>query len=451
MIIKYLLLHILFLIYFFTSIYSQTIEITLNDAIRNAYNEDPNIKKLIYQLELNESNIKTGYGNLFPDLKLSSGWTRTNQAIDAGTININGVNVPVSARNETTNNFSLSLRSDVTLFNGFVNYDRIELNRKQKTLTLIQLEKYRQDITLKIISSYITVLKNIQIVKINEATYEDSRVQLDKIKKFVEVGKKTLSDVYRQDVIVAQNELAVEQAKNNLEKSLADLAFDAKLSLSRNYTVNNDEFNTETDLQALINYVDLNSDVSKLVENALKNRYDYKSSLKNLDILSDNLEIAKSNIIFPTISGFGAYTLSGDKIGNLTNQRVFTIGISLNYPIFQGFSLDNQRQLAEINLKSAEEDLKNLKNQIELDIKKAVLDMKSLLKQIEIVDRNLKNAEQDLLLAEESYRVGLGTLLEINTAAINLNNIRINKSNLIYNFILAQKQLEYYQGLLKIN
>ncbi|HEY3250820.1 MAG TPA: TolC family protein, partial [Ignavibacteria bacterium] len=78
-----------------------------------------------------------------------------------------------------------------------------------------------------------------------------------------------------------------------------------------------------------------------------------------------------------------------------------------------------------------------------------VLDLKSLLKQIEITDRNLKSAEQDKLLAEESYRIGLGTLLEVNTANINLNNIQIQKSNLIYNFILAQKTLEYYQGLLK--
>ena len=53
------------------------------------------------------------------------------------------------------------------------------------------------------------------------------------------------------------------------------------------------------------------------------------------------------------------------------------------------------------------------------------------------------------LLAEESYRVGIGTILDVNTAATNLNNILISKSNVIYDFILAQKQLEYFQGMLK--
>ena len=51
-------------------------------------------------------------------------------------------------------------------------------------------------------------------------------------------------------------------------------------------------------------------------------------------------------------------------------------------------------------------------------------------------------------MAEESYRVGIGTVLDVNTASTNLNNIQINKSNLIYDFIYAQKQLEYYQGIL---
>ncbi|HRJ86130.1 MAG TPA: TolC family protein, partial [Ignavibacteria bacterium] len=75
-------------------------------------------------------------------------------------------------------------------------------------------------------------------------------------------------------------------------------------------------------------------------------------------------------------------------------------------------------------------------------------DLRSLLKQIEIVDRSLLNAQQNKLMAEESYRVGIGTLLDVNTATTNLNNILINKSNLVYDFINAQKTLEYYQGLL---
>jgi outer membrane protein len=192
-----------------------------------------------------------------------------------------------------------------------------------------------------------------------------------------------------------------------------------------------------------------NSNPDVLVSNALTNRYDYKSTVQNLDVLQTNIDIARGNQYFPTLSGFGQYSLNGNTVGDITNQRVFTVGLTLSYPIFQGFQLDYQRQIALINYKSAQEDIRLLRNQINLQIKKAILDLRSLLKQIEITDRSVKNAQQNKLLAEESYRVGIGTILDVNTAATNLNNILISKSNVIYDFILAQKQLEYYQGLLK--
>jgi outer membrane protein len=299
-----------------------------------------------------------------------------------------------------------------------------------------------------VLASYIQVLKNEQIVVINDSTLRDSQAQLERIKIFVEVGRRTMTDVYTQDVQVAQNELALEQSRNNLNKSISDLAFNSNLPIDRNYSVNEQEFVTALSYEELERYVNRNSNADVLIAAAVKNRKDYKASYQNLDILQTRIDIARSSIIFPTISGFGNYSLSGRELGNIDNQRVFTIGLTLSYPIFSRFQFDNQRQLAEINYRSAREDVKQLENQIGLDIKKAILDLKSLLKQIEITDRSLRSAEQNKILAEESYRVGIGTILDVNTASINYNNLQITKSNLIYDFILAQKQLEYYQGIL---
>jgi outer membrane protein len=428
------------------NIFSQEITVSLKEAIEHAYKNDPNINKLENTIELQESSLRANYGNLFPDLKFSTGWTRSNTVINNSFINQNGIPIPES--NETSNNFSLSLRSDVTIFDGMTNFDKIDLTKQTKTQYQIQLRQLKQDIAVKIISSYITVLKNQQIVVINEATLADSRAQLERIKIFVEVGKRTLSDVYQQDVVVAQNELLVEQAKNNLNKSISDLAYNSNLPLERNYAVKSTEFNTEVAYENLEAYVIQNQNTEGLVSNAFRNRYDIKAKTQNLDLLQTNIDIARGTQYFPTLTGFGSYSMNGNKIDNVTNQRTFTVGLNLSYPIFQGFQLDYQRQIALINYRSAQEDIKLAKNQVELQIKKAIQDLRSLLKQIEITDRNLKNAQQNKLLAEESYRVGIGTVLDVNTATTNLNNILINKSNLIYDFINAQKTLEYYQGIL---
>ncbi len=437
---------IVIILAFSGSLYSQEIRVSLKEAIEHAYKNDPNINKLENTIELQESNIRANYGNLFPDLKFSTGWTRSNTVINNSYINQNGIPIPES--NETSNNFSLSLRSDVTIFDGMTSFDKVDLAKETKIQYQIQLKQLKQDIAVKVISSYIQVLKNQQIVVINEATLADSRAQLDKIKIFVDVGKRTLADVYQQDVVVAQNELLVEQAKNNLNKSISDLAFNANLPLEKNYAVNETEFNTDISYENLEAYMVQNQNTETLVNNAFRNRNDVKAKVQNLDLLETNIDIAKGNQYFPTLTGFGQYSMNGNKIDNITNQRNFSIGLTLSYPIFQGFQVDNQRQIALINYKSAQEDIKLAKNQIELQIKKAIQDLRSLLKQIEITDRSLKNAQQNKLLAEESYRVGIGTVLDVNTATTNLNNILINKSNLIYDFINAQKTLEYYQGII---
>jgi outer membrane protein len=427
---------------------SQEVNITLKEAINHAYKNDPNIVKTQNTIEAEESNIKASYGNLFPDLKFNTGWTRSNQVSVGSSQVIGGVNVNLPPSNVTSNNYTLSLRSDVVLFDGFASYDKVDLAKQNKAYYEIQLRKLKQDVAVRILADYINVLKNEQVVLINEATLEDSRAQLERIRIFVEVGRRTLSDIYTQDVVVAQSELLVEQAKNNLNKSKSDLAFDANLPMDKTYAVNKNEFDTEMPFVNMEQYVYQNSNTENLVKTALSNRYDYKSSLQSLDILETNIEIARGTKLFPTLTGFGQYSLSGDRVENIDDLKIFTIGLTLSYPIFQGFQYDNQHQKALINYRSAREDLKLVENQISLQLKKAVLDLKSLLKQIEITDRSLKNAEQNKFQAEESYRVGIGTILDVNTASISLNNVKITKSNLIYDFIIAQKTLEYYQGLL---
>jgi len=57
--------------------------------------------------------------------------------------------------------------------------------------------------------------------------------------KYFNVGKRTLADIYRQDVQVAQDELALQRAINLLEKSKVDL-----LSLL------NDDVNKEIDAES---------------------------------------------------------------------------------------------------------------------------------------------------------------------------------------------------------
>lgn len=439
----------LFLFSVFLSIsvqaYSQE-TIDLNEAVNTALNNNTDVVNLRRSLQIQEFNTSSAKGTLFPDLSLSATWNRNN-TFSEGTVRFqNGVPIIIPKQNTWINNFFVGVTSSVTLFNGFSNYQQINFQQENERLIRTQLDKEKYDVVYKVNSSFFDVLKKEKVVDANEETLEDSRRQLASVKEFMDVGKKTIADVYRQDVQVAQDELSLERSRNDLSKSKVNLLLAMNTNLDKEYSTSAQGINTDLSESELKNILDRNSNTDELTSAALNKRYDYKAALQSVNVNKVQLSIDKKNLYFPTISAFGNYGLNASRIGEIADSRSFSFGINVSYPIFQGFKLSNKSQISEITIKQKEEDRKQLEQQIRSDIKKAYLDMETQYKQIEILNRSLKSAEQDKLLSEENYKVGLGTLLDVQTATTKLNNLKIDQINSYYDFLLAERTLKYYSG-----
>ena len=420
----------------------------LNKTVRTALNNSLTISTFNNNISIQELNLKSSYGDLIPSLSFSGNWSKSNTYSKGGIIYQNGL--PISTTLSTTSdNFGVGLSSNVTLFNGFANYDNIELQKQNIASQKLNLEQAKSDIVMGIYPFLFDVLKKEQILKANEDNLAVSRDQLARIKEYVNVGKKTQSEVYKQDVQVAQNEMSVLSSANELSKSKVELLNAMNEDISKTIIVDNSGIFVPTQLSELQSVLSRYSSFDNLVKNAIESRYDYKSAIHDITLSEQRLSISKKSLYYPTLSAFGNYNISGSKIDEINNNRVFTFGLTLSYPIFQGFQTDVTKQTYEVNIKQKKEDLVKLERQIRTEIKKAVFDLETAYKQIEITERNIVSAEQDKLLSEENFRIGYGTLLDVQVATTNLNNLRINRINYLYNFLLLQKQIDYLSGLLK--
>lgn len=417
----------------------------LKQAINIAFQRSSLVTTLQNTYENQEYTIKNAKGSLFPTLSLTGGYTRNISSSKGGVIIQNGVPINVNS-SSSSNTYSLGLNSGVTLYNGFANTRNIDLQEANLTSIVLNLERTKTNIMLTVTSSYIDILKKQKIVLANQDNLKVSIDQLNSVKVFMEVGKKTLSDVYKQDVLVSQNELKVEQSKNEVNKSKVDLLFAMNDDINRNYNIRQNDINTNYSVNDLRAIVDKTSNITELVNRAKLNRYEYKSALQDIEVNEITLDIARKNLFFPTISGSANYNWSGDAVDNIDNNKVLTLGINLSYPIFQGYSTKVREQIAEVNIKQKREDLNQLVQQITTDVKKAHYDLETAFKQYEILERSLVSAQQDVLLSEESYRVGLNTLLDVQTAQNNLNSILVSRITALYDFITAKARLDYYTG-----
>jgi len=422
--------------------------IDLKKAINTAIEKNPSLSTLQNNLSIQKLNINSVRGNLYPTLALTGSWSRNNNYSVGGTQLINGIPVYIPDQNSWQSNFNLGLNSQVTLFNGFANYQNIELENQNEAGLRLQFEKTKTDVVLNVYQKFFDAVKKEKIVQTYSDNLQNSRDQLEKIKEYVYVGKKTVSEVYKQDVQVAQNELQLEQSKNDFNKAKVDLLYAMNDDLDKNYVVDARDIKADLTVADLKVILDKSSNINELVKNAVAGRYDYKSAMQDIRINETRLSLAVKNLWYPTISAFGNYNLTGREIRNIADSRTFSVGLSLSYYLFQGNKYDINKQIAQVNLKQKSEDLVKLEQQIKTDLKKAVIDLETAYKQIEILDRNIKSAEQDKLLSEENFRIGYGTLLDVQTASTSLNNLLINRINSIYNFLFAKKQIDYLSGQL---
>jgi outer membrane protein len=444
--IKFLLLILILASYSFT--YSQELY-DLNKSVNTALKNDLTLYTLENRISVQELNIKGAYGSLIPSLTLNGNWSRNNAFSSGGTIYQNGIPIQVGDQITWTNNLSFGVNSNVVLFDGTANYQNISLEKQNLTVLKTNYEKTKQDIIVKIYQKFFDVVKKQKIVDTYNENLRVSIEQLNSIKEYVNVGKKTQSDVYKQDVLVARNELDVLTSKNDYEKSKVELLNSMYEDVTKPIDVALSGVNVPTSIDELNFILVKYSDYDKLVNDAISSRYDYKSVLEDIKANELKLSIAKKYMFYPTISAFGNYNVSGNQIDEITNNRVLTFGLSLSYPIFQGFQKDINKQVSEVNIKQRQEDLSQLERNIRSEIKKAVFDLQTAFKQIEIIDRNIKSSEQDKYLSEENFRLGYGTLLDVQVASTTLNKLQVDRINFIYNFLISQKYLEYLAGIIK--
>lgn len=416
--------------------------ITLDDAIRIALERNISVIQAENALEAQESNRLSAFGEFMPSLSLSGGWTRVQ---NTGTVFIQGVALPGVTR--LYNSFSGGLSANMTIFNGFAN--TANLNRAQANVAAAEntLYRTRQQKVYETTQLYLNVLRTRELLKVSEENLKRSQKQLERIQESNRVGALSLADVYRQQVQVGSDELALIQAQSDYDKAKADLAFFLALDVMEDYDFSDATMSSEVDTNEFREVEQRYGNFYTLVREALQVRPDYLGAVESYNSASSGVAVARAGHL-PSVSAFATYGYASDTLSKLTDNRSIRWGLQISLPLFSGFSVDNQWQQARINERNAYEQMKQVERQVQVDIRKALLDYEAAKKQIDVTQKSVRSAEQDRRIAEEKYNLGAGTLLDLLIASANYVSALSNKVNALYNYKLVKKQLEFATGTL---
>uniref|UniRef100_UPI0035947342 TolC family protein n=1 Tax=Persicitalea sp. TaxID=3100273 RepID=UPI0035947342 len=190
-------------------------KLTLEECVQIALQNNPQIKQAGLQVAANENNLIQSKWQRWPTLGFNA-----SQGFSFGR-NIDPFTNQFVQQNISFNNYGLN--TNVTLFNGF----QLQNNIKQNDLTLQASEKdlaaTRNDIMLNVALAYLNILSNRELIEVSRQQGTATQLQLDRTQRLVDAGSLAESQLFDLRAQLANDELSLVNAENNLESAKLQL------------------------------------------------------------------------------------------------------------------------------------------------------------------------------------------------------------------------------------
>lgn len=421
---------------------------TLEDCINHALENNIRIKQSYLDVETSQINELESKLNFLPSLNgqasHSYGWGRS---IDLATYNY---------VDQQTQQSYFDVNSSVMLFNGFQKINTLKQRRSEYLAAKYQSDKIKNDISLNVAGYYLQILFNRELLDNARRQREISGQQESRTSKLVEAGtlaRGSLLDIQAQ---LANEEVSVVQAENQLNLAFLDLLQLLELEAETKIEIDNPQLVVKEAPEML--------PVSYIYNTALGLMPEIKSAELSYEATERALAVAKGNRS-PSISmNAGLGTNYSDQIrgsndfndplynevkpfeDQIKDNRNTTLSFRLSIPIFNGYQVSSYISRTKVNLLNANYNLELTKNTLRKNVETAYSDAIAAYKSFQARQKSLSSLNESFKYTEQKFNVGMVNALDYNTAK---NQLAIAESDLLsakYDFIFKLKVLEFYLG-----
>ena len=420
--------------------------LTLDQAIGIALHKNSTFLKSSSQIGGFESGVQAAYGNFLPTLGANASW-QWNKTDQQGFF-VDQVTGQVIEGGQSTQrrSYNIGLGSNWTLFDGLANFANLSKTQDELQSAELTLERIKQDIVFQTMSLYYEIVYTEQLLRVKEDNLKWNEKNLETIKERNRLGAATLADVYQQEVAKGNAELELIRTENDLQTAKKDLLFYLGIDVLQEFTFADSLTSTE---EVILNTDLLKSyeDLTEIVNQALSQRFDFQSALLNLESSRSGVTIAESGH-WPSLVANGDYTWFGNTLSEVDKNKNLQVGLSLNVPIFLGWSVSNRVQLAEVQSKISEIEVSDLERDIKRQIKTNYLNLQAAQKALLVSEKNISAAKENLKIEEEKYALGSGKLLDVLIVNSRYTDALTSLLNSQFAYIVLSQQLRYYLGVL---
>ena len=410
---------------------------TLSDCIAFAQRSNVGVRQKALRVEQSRTELSSARFSRLPDLNATIG----ADASFGRTISSENI---YKDMNETSASFGIS--AGMPLFQGMRINRRIEGSKLDLAAAVQDLERAREDVAVNVMTLYLQVLFDKELVGVAERQLELSARQTERSRSLVARGKQPESARYESEALEAADRLALTQARNDLRLALLDLS----QALDRESAAGFDIEAPTLDSLALASLHELGTP-DAVFDYAAEHRPHIRAEELRLAGSENAVKIARS-ALYPSISlngGYGTSIHSAENAGFWQQFRSKSreyVGVSMNIPIFNRRATRNDIAAARISVRNQQLTLTEARQALRKEIEQAWYNADAAYDQYRSAEAALASARTAFASEERKAEAGRSTLFDFNDAKTRMEKAESELLQAKYEFLFRSKILDYYRG-----
>lgn len=332
--------------------------------------------------------------------------------------------------------YTSSLSADITLFSWRMKPLRSTMKATSK-LAALKLASAENDLAMNVKKAFYTALYAKQLLLIAQAAEDVARENLETSESLYKVGRVSSFDVSRARVRRVNAKTEVLSAKNFETVSLEGLRMVLSLPAGEEMDITG-EFPNSAREAALDDEVAM----------ALKRRPELGMAREAESLQVSSRELARAGFL-PTI--FAGYTYSWEG-PDLTSDmdsyyKTWTAKAGISIPIFDGFFSIGRFKAQKAGLEQAREQVQGASDGVLMEVRQSYYSVSNARESFLAQKENVETAAENLRIAQERYKMGLLSLLELKDAELSLISARTQQVKALYDYNIAMISLDRAVGL----
>ena len=410
---------------------------TLEQCVDHALENNITILQAENSLLSSKQDIISAKGNFLPSI---------NSNISGGASLGNIEVFPGEFRDREFYSTSVGIGFSQSVFNGFRNINLLNQSKLNLERNQFELEKFKDDISLNVVNTYLNVLFNKENLELAKLQVEFSEFQVNQVKTLVEAGSEPNSTLIETKATYSRDIQNLTIAENNHDLALLTLAQLLQLPYE-NFDVEVIEIDTPS---ANLMY----NDIAPILNYALQNRNEIKVAERDIDLAKLGTKISKSAYLpnvsmgygFNASANFSNLTVDDELLEQLNVNKGHSINMNISIPIFNRNQTKAQVKKSKILEETTYLALEQAKIDLESTIQRAFTDARAALKSYEAAQLSLQSQEVAFQNSQERFIIGALNSFDLEQSRLRMINARSSLINAKYDFIFKTKVLDFYLG-----